>query len=313
MLELPEVATLSLLVTVAETGSLRQAAGLHGISQPAVSQRLRGLERRLGLRLLERSTVGSTLTPAGAAVVDWARPVLEASRELALGVAALRAEQAGQLRLAASMTVAEYLVPGWLARLHAAEPDLDVALRVGNSEQVAAMVRDRRADLGFVEGTSVPTGLRSRTVGADELLVVVAPGHRWARRTTGVRPDELAAARLVLREEGSGTRDVFVRRLAAAGHRVHAGLELGSTTAIKAAVMAGEGPGVLSALAVGAELADGRLAAVAVRDLRFERRFRAVWLPGRDPSGPAARLLAVSTATSSPGRRPRRAPTRRGA
>lgn len=290
----PELATLHLLVTVAETGSLRRAAALHGISQPAVSQRVRGLERKLGLRLLERSTVGSRLTPEGVAVVDWARPVLEAARELALGVAALRAEQADRLRLAASMTVAEYLVPGWLSRLHEREPELAVSLQVGNSEQVAAMVRERRADLGFVEGVTAPTGLRSRTVGTDELLLIVAPTHPWARsrQTRGVRPDQLGAERLVLRERGSGTRDVFVHRLAGAGYDAHAGLELGSTTAIKAAVMAGEGPGVLSALAVGAELADGRLVAVPVEGMRFERRFRAVWLPGRDPRGAAARLLA---------------------
>ncbi len=287
----PDLGALDLLISVAETGSLGKAAQAHRISQPAVSMRLRSLERRLGLILLERSTTGSRLTADGVAVVDWARPVVEAVRGLVAGAAALRSERVGRLRIAASMTVAEYLVPGWLVGLHALLPSVTVALQVGNSARVADLVIDRQAELGFVEGSRAPRGLRSRTVGADELVVVVAPTHRWARRRRPVTVSELAETPLVLREEGSGTREVL-ERLLSRPHTAPA-LELASTTAIKAAVAAGEAPAVLSRLAVVAELADRRLVTVPVAGLALRRNIRAIWPSAATLTEPARSLLQI--------------------
>ena len=205
----PELRVLDLLVSVAETGSLGRAAARHGISQPAASMRITALERQLRLVLLERGPTGSRLTPAGTAVVDWALPVLNAARALVSGVAALHADQQGRLRIAASMTIADHRVPGWLMALRTRLPEVRVALRVGNSSQVADMVRDREADLGFVEGPHAPHGLRSRTVADDELVVVVAPGHPWAGRRQPLPLRTLAATSLIVREQGSGTRDAI--------------------------------------------------------------------------------------------------------
>lgn len=289
-----DLTSLQLLVAVAQTGSLGQAAQRLSISQPAASLRLSTMERRLGLVLLERSPTGSRLTPAGVSVVDWVLPVLDAADALARGVAALRDEREERLRVAASMTVADHLVPAWLVRFHAVQPASSVALRVVNSAAVAALVRDGEADIGFVEGSSAPSGLRARTVGQDELVVVVAAGHRWARRRRPLSAAELVAAPLILREHGSGTREALERALASHGQRPTAVLELGSTTAIKAAVTAGEGAAVLSRLAVGPELADGRLVAVPTAELALRRRFRAVWRSGRTPGGSADVLLALA-------------------
>ncbi|MHB8594672.1 MAG: LysR family transcriptional regulator, partial [Acidimicrobiales bacterium] len=110
----PDLAALDLLVTVGELGSINAAAQIHGVTQPAASMRLRSLERVLGLQLLERVRTGSRLTPAGAATVEWAGAVLHDMRYLLTGTAALRSDQRSRLRLAASLTVAEYLIPGWL-------------------------------------------------------------------------------------------------------------------------------------------------------------------------------------------------------
>lgn len=214
----PELKVLDLLVSVAQTGSLGRAAARHGMSQPAASMRITALERQLRLVLLERGPTGSRLTPAGTAVVDWALPVLDAARALVSGVAALHADQQGRLRIAASMTIADHRVPGWLMALRTELPEVKVALRVGNSSQVADMVRGREADLGFVEGPHAPDGLRSRTIAHDELVVVVAPGHPWARRRQPLPLRTLAATPLIVREQGSGTRDAVwevLRRSAA--------------------------------------------------------------------------------------------------
>jgi DNA-binding transcriptional LysR family regulator len=200
------------------------------------------------------------------------------------------------LRVAASMTVAEYLLPGWLTVLRARDPQTAVALTAGNSAEVAAAVLDGRADLGFVEGPDQPPGLASHQVSADRLTVVVAPGHRWDRRRSGITAAELAATPLVAREPGSGTRRYFEQALSARGERdrVPPVAELSSTTAIKSAVAAGIGPAVLSSLAVAPELAAGTLRAVKVTDLDLSRRLLAVWAAGRQLIGPAADLRTIA-------------------
>lgn len=293
----PDLAELDLLVTTAETGSLGAAARRHGISQPAASLRISALERRLGLVLLERGPTGSRLTVAGQAVVEWARPVLDAAHALVGGAAALRADQRQRLRVAASLTIADHRVPGWLVRLRGREPDTTVALRVGNSSHVVALVRSGEVDLGFVEGPEVPPDLHSHQVGGDELVVVVGPGHPWARRRRPVPARQLAATPLVLREPGSGTREAAEEFLRATGtDPAPPAAELGSTAAIKAEAMAGAAPAILSRLAVATELTEHRLIEVPISATAgLTRRFRAVWLPGHPPSGAAATLLVIAT------------------
>src|ERR1700741_4378299 len=111
-----------LLLSVARVGSLGRAAAEHGISQPAASARMRQLEGQLGLALIERSPRGSTLTRAGALVADWAQAAVHAAAALDAGVSALRRERDSRLRIAASLTIAEYLLPGWLTALRATDP-----------------------------------------------------------------------------------------------------------------------------------------------------------------------------------------------
>src|SRR5499427_8031659 len=148
----PDLIELDLLDSIAELGSLGRAASRHRMSQPAVSMRMSQLERRLGLTLLQRGPAGARLTLAGERVVALSRRVLSETRELMAGVEALVAEESSHLRVAASLTVAEYLLPGWLAALHRKSPDAILAVEVTNSAQVAVRVREQHADVGFVEG-----------------------------------------------------------------------------------------------------------------------------------------------------------------
>ncbi|WP_030017462.1 LysR family transcriptional regulator [Streptomyces monomycini] len=292
----PDLGALELLLAVARLGSLGRAARERGISQPAASSRLRSMEQQLGVALVERSPRGSRLTDAGALVTDWARQVVEAAEAFDAGAQALRGRRDSRLRVAASMTIAEYLLPGWLIALRTQRPDTAVSLLAGNSAAVAERLLAGEADLGFVEGLDVPAGLDGAVIGHDRLVVVAAPAHPWARRRTELTAAELAATPLILRERGSGTRQVLDAALAGHGGLAAPLLELASTTAVKAAAVSGAGPSVLSELAVGEELAARRLVEVPVLGTRFSRDLRAVWPAGQRPAGPARQLLGLTRA-----------------
>ncbi|WP_329521263.1 LysR family transcriptional regulator [Spirillospora sp. NBC_01491] len=290
----PDLGALELLLAVARLGSLGRAAAELGVTQPAASARIRSMERRIGVPLLERSPRGSRPTEAGSLVAGWAQQVVDSAQALDAGIGALRERRDGRLRVVASLTVAEYLMPGWLVALKETSPGVAVTLRTANSTAVAEQVRGGEADLGFVEGTRRPAGLSGTVIAADRLVVVVSARHPWARRRSGVPAAELAATPLVLREQGSGTREVLDRALASFGGTAAPLLQLASTTALKAAAVSGAGPLVVSELAVADELAGGRLVAVPVPELDLSRPLRAVWPAGQRPAGPARDLLSLT-------------------
>ncbi|WP_410943055.1 LysR family transcriptional regulator [Pseudonocardia phyllosphaerae] len=290
-----DLAPFDLLLSIAELGSMGRAASAHGVSQAAVSARIRSLEGALGLTVFERSPRGTRLTPQGALVADWARAAVDAARSLEEGVTALHTAGDARLRVAASLTVAEYLLPRWLISLRSRRAGTSVALSTHNSSEVADDVLSGRADLGFVEGPRHAADLDEQVVAHDRLTLVVAPDHAWARRR-GVDAARLAATPLIARESGSGTREHLERALEEAGATPIAAplLELSSTTAIKNAAADGVAPAVLSSLAVSGELESGALVAVPVRGLDLQRRLAAVWPRGRPPSGAARELVAIA-------------------
>lgn len=290
----PDLVTLDLLDSVAELGSLGQVADRYQMSQPAVSMRMSQLERQLGLTLLRRGPTGTRLTPAGERVVVLARRVLAEARALMAGAEALVAEQGSQLRVAASLTVAEHLLPGWIAALHRESPDVILAVEVTNSSRVFARVSDGSADVGFVEGNEPGLdNMNTVVVRSDRLVVVVDATHPWSWRQSAVQGWELAAAELIVREPGSGTREVLDNALSAWGGP-RSRLELGSTASILAAARRGEGPAVLSALAVAEDISAGRLVAVPTEGIDLTRSLRAVWLKSRPLPPIARRLLNVA-------------------
>lgn len=296
----PELGALALLVAVADHGGLGAAARTLGVAQPNASRSLARLERTLGLPLLVRRPQGSTLTPAGLAVAGWARGVLAAMDDLQRGAAALAGAPGKRFVVAASQTVAEYLLPGWLAGLRSTGERAQIDIRVLNSAGVLDGVRSGDLGLGFVETAGTLRGLHSRTVARDELVAVVSPGHPWARRRRPVDAAELAATPLVVREQGSGTRDVLERALRQAlgpgAVVVPPALELPSNAAVRVATLAGTGPAVLSRLAVADAVASGSLVEVPV-DLALARPIKAVWAGPRALAGIRSELLRAATST----------------
>lgn len=286
----PNLLSLDLFLSVVELGSLSAAAAAHGVAQPSASARIRQLERQVGLELLERGPNGSRPTEAGRMLAEWSVRVLVPFDEMLRSIGALRSGAETSLRVAASFTIAEHLLPRWLAGLRRSQPNIEVQLEVVNSAGVVARVRSGSAELGFIEGTGPVRGLRSKVIADDDLVVVVDPEHDWSRRRRPLSARELAATPLVVREAGSGTREALVAALAAAGHALTTPvLTFASTSAVRAAVESGAGAGVLSRLAVADALAAGRLVEVSTEGLDLSRTLRAVW--GTGPPGPAARAL----------------------
>jgi Transcriptional regulator len=310
----PNLAALDVLLAVAHAGSLNAAAHEIGVTQQAVSARIAAIEIQTGVPLVTRSRHGSTLTPAGTVVAEWAARLLAVAEEFDAGLATLRHDRRIRLRVSASLTIAEQLLPGWLVGLQTTaaqrgEEKLHIDLTATNSDTVANHVRQGQADVGFVEGPKIPSGLRSRIVDHDELWVVARPDHPWAQRRRGITPTELARTPLVSREEGSGTREVLAVALRAAlGHQADITpplLELSTTSAVRAAVQAGAGPAVLSALAVTDDITSRRLTHILLHDLDLRRALRAIWLgPSVPPAGPVRNLLAhISGRRTKPNRR----------
>jgi DNA-binding transcriptional LysR family regulator len=312
-----DLGALRALREVGRQGSIAAAAAVLGVSQQAISARMRTLERAMGVTLLARTPAGSHLTEQGRLIVGWAEDVLDAADRLEAGLRSIRSGVSHRLSIAASQTIAEHLVPHWLVELRGIEqaaaeqtgagtagtgpapgssPTV-VELTVANSTGVIELVRDVKVRLGFIETPHLPADLVTAHLRDDEMLVVTAPGHPWARRRGPLSLAEVAATPLVMREAGSGTRDTLTDHLAAQHPPLtpRITMELGTSAAVRSAIAAGVGPGVLSRLAVRDDLVLGRLVAVEVTGPPLTRQLTAVWRHDLDPLPPeGARLLAVA-------------------
>jgi molybdate transport repressor ModE-like protein len=297
----PDLAALEVLLSVARTGSLGRAAQEAGVSQQAVSARIRAMEAQTGVTLVQRTARGSSLTAEGAVIAQWAARVLDVAGELDAEIAALRQDRRSRLRVCASLTIAERLLPAWLVSYRAAArnaggQEVEIILTAANTDGVIMHVTDGAADLGFIESPSAPRSLRSRVIGHDRLIVVVPPGHPWARRRRPVSAAELAATALVSREGGSGTGQTLTAALTAAlgpdAAQAPAALWVSTTSAVRAAVLAGAAPAVITELAVADDLAAGRLARIEIPELELNRPLRAIWNGSANPpAGPARDLV----------------------
>lgn len=256
----------------------RAAEALH-LTQPAVFTQVRQLEDQLGSPLIERIGKRLYLTEAGEAVLGSAREVLGELERMEMRLADLRGLARGRLRLAAVST-AKYDVPGRLGDFCRRHPGIEVALFVGNREELLTRFAGNEDDL-YILGT-LPEGLEAEHFAfADNPLVAIAPaGHPLAARR-GVPPGDLAAEPFVMRERGSGTRIAAERFFAAQGLAPAVRLELGANEAIKQAVIAGLGLSVLSRGTALLELQQGCLVELDVAGFPLHREWQVAWPRGK--------------------------------
>lgn len=302
---MPDLAKLEMLVIVGELGSLSRVAALLGVSQQAVSSQVRSLEGQIGTSLIARSARGSQLTATGTLVASWAAEVLAAAERMEAGIESIRAQTQRQLDIAASLTIAEYLLPRWLVTLRDRQESAgQVATRVGltavNSETVIALVRAGTVPLGFIETPDIPGDLQARTIGHDTLRLAVSPTHAWAHRRKPLAAKELADTPLITREEGSGTRKALERLFERGGGLRPPRSEHSSTAAVRTAIASGMAPGVLSSLAIADDVALGRLVTIEVTGITLTRTLSALWASGpHPPQVPAQDLIAIARQSSA--------------
>jgi DNA-binding transcriptional LysR family regulator len=255
---------LRIFVAVAEREHVTRAAADLNLTQSATSAAVAALEARYATKLFDRVGRRIALTDAGRIFLVEAKAVLARAATAELVLADLAGLKVGSLNLAASQTVGNYWLPRVIHTFRSAYPGLSVDLTMGNTETVAALVREGEANLGFVEGLVEDAALHVTAVADDEMMLVVPVNHPWAQAKPGAEID-LRSSRWVLREHGSGTRSIVDAMLRERGYGIsdiEIGLMLPSNEAVRAAVESGAGATVMSKLVVASALQAGGLVAV---------------------------------------------------
>lgn len=293
---------LAALVACVEAGSIHGAADRLNLTQSAVTKRLQRLEARLGVQLLVRSAHGVSLTPAGTLVHPRAEAALAALAGIPEAVAQHVGSAANLLELAASHTIGDALLSGWLLAFGRDRPKVRPTIEVINSPGVLEALRGGRAAIGFVEGDDPADDMNRLPVARDEIVVTIAPPHRWQTRTS-IAPKELLTEPYVARERGSGTRAVAEAALHQAGVTLTPALQVDSAETLKRALASG-GFALLSTLVTERETHAGTLLRLPVRGLRIERTLWACHPAGVRLDGAASGFwdwLAEHTASAASG------------
>jgi DNA-binding transcriptional LysR family regulator len=267
-------ARLRSFVAVADTGSVRAAAGRLSVTESAISAAVAALQSDLGAVLLERDGRGVRLTEAGVVYAGYARQVLGLLEEGAVAVSRGSDPEEGSLRLGVVTTAAEYLVPGLLASFRREHPGVEVTLEVGVRDHVHELLATHQLDLVIGGRPPRGRGLVTRAMRRNALVVVAAP-------QVPAGSGALAGATWLLREPGSGTRDSTLALLDSLELRPPL-LAVGSHGAVVASAVLGLGVALVSQDAVAPHLASGALALVPVRGTPLARPWHAV--TGRAPT-----------------------------
>ncbi|HEY3989469.1 MAG TPA: LysR substrate-binding domain-containing protein [Acidobacteriaceae bacterium] len=286
---------LTVFRAVAAQRSFRRAAEQLYLTQPAVTHQIKALEELVGLPLFDRSGREVTLTAAGAVLLKYTEQSGALLDQAAVELASLKGRISGTLHIAASTTIAQYILPPLLGAFLRLHPAVRMELESSNTESVADAIAAGHATLGLVEGPPHASQVRSEIWLEDELVLLAPPSHEWVGQRS-ITLQQVAAAPLLMRERGSGTREVIETTLEAAGlpaRDLHIAVELNSTEAILGCIESGVGVGFVSRSAVHRQLAMGTLAIVPVAGLSIPRNLLLLTPAGPDLTGAAAAMLEL--------------------
>lgn len=281
---------LRMFATVVRCGSFSKAADILNISQPAISKGVRDFELQVGCRLLNRSPKGVVPTPEGLALSRRADALFAIERAAEEELSALRGLHNGSLRIGASTTIATYMIPRYLGAFHRAYPGVDIHLISANTRDIAEQMVEHEIDIGLVEGPVDDKNLIAEPWRTDVMKLIAAPDHAFAMASEPIDPKRLETEVLIVREPGSGSREVVAQALAAHGIEPLRTLEIGSTAAIKQVVAAGLGVSIVSVVTVEDQVRLGRLKVLDLDGMTIERTLWQLTMPGR-VAMPAARAF----------------------
>ena len=272
---------LRLFATVVRTGSFSRAADALHISQPAISKGVRDFELQVGCRLLDRTPKGVRPTREGRALARHAETLFAAERAAEVELLSLRSLDSGSLRVGASTTIATYMIAEYLGVFHREYPGIDLHLIIANTRDIADLMIAHEIEIALVEGPIEDEQLVSQAWRTDAMSLVVSPQHRFAASQHAIDSSKLNDEVLIVREPGSGSREVVAQALASRGIEPKRTLEIGSTEAIKQTVASGLGVSIISSATISDQVKLGRLKVVAMRDLRIERTLWQLKVPGQ--------------------------------
>lgn len=272
---------LRMFFTVVRSGSFSKAAEILNVSQPAISKGVRDFELQIGCRLLNRSPKGVVPTSEGLALSLHAETLFAAERAAEEELSALRGLHNGSLRIGASTTIATYMLARYLGAFHRAYPGVDLNLVSANTRDIAEQMANQEIDIGLVEGPVDDRNLVAQPWRTDIMQLIVAQDHGFAAATEAIDPRRLETEILIVREPGSGSREVVTQALAHHGIEPARTLEIGSTAAIKQAVAAGLGVAIVSAASVKDQIQLGRLKTIPMNGIIIKRTLWQLKLPGR--------------------------------
>ncbi len=281
--------------TVGEHASFSRAAEHLGISQPAVSKALRELEDQLDVVLIERGSRIVSLTEAGKVLFEYAGGIFAMERAALEALQAYSNLERGRLRIGASMTVAGYWLPGYVADFSQAHPGIALSLTSANTQAIAERLLACEIDIALVEGPVDDERIESRPW-RDETLLIVAPPDSDLARAGTVSAADLSAVTWVVREHGSGTREVMNRWLDRLGIVPARTLEAGSTEAVIQTVAAGGGVSMVPRVSSADQIALGKVATLTLPGVQLTRQLYRLRLPRR-PLSPAALAFEAMIAT----------------
>ena len=266
---------LRVFCAVAETKSFSKASELIHLTQPAVSLQIQAMEELYETRLFDRSGNTINLTPAGEVLYRRAKEILALYAEAQQSISEITGAIKGSLSIGASSTIGNYLLPTIISSFKKKVPQVNISLVVSNTKTITEKLNAGEIDIALVEGDVSKQRFTVETLIDDELVVIMSPAHPWAERRN-IPAIELTKEPMIMREDGSGTRQVILKHLEDHGikqDQLKISLIMGSTEAIKGAVEEGIGISIASGWAARKVLKLGLLKATTFKDLKFHRNF----------------------------------------
>lgn len=294
-----------LLLSVAELGSISKAASRHGLSQPSASRRVRDLERRIGVELVNRSTGGAALSSAGLHLAEELRDVVNATESLFDAANTYRSKDQLAVVLAATRPTVRHDLNEIAAQLRSALPEtedtsLQMSVQLMSTLEVSNAVREGLVDFGLVDGPKAPIGVTSIIIKTVTLQVVVSPLHLWARQRRTISCASLLSTSLLLPKRRTGTRDAIEEALRlSGGQRLSApAIEAGTDQRIALATL-GPHPTIVRPEAAAEAISLGHLVAVPV-DVALEQPIRLIWKGAKPSDIACARFVEIASQAMKP-------------